>query len=261
MKRPLSFFTNPENDRLTLPPLTKEKKASCAESFTWNVNPLVESVVLSSENSNSSPRSLSLASIENTQAATSNVSEQQHVVSYAVYRPPSSSRNYDVGEAESSVPLWQSANSTTCNPQSELRSTKAPFMQVIDEMRCENMADDELIIAECYPKLMRRYDEEMLSVYRAAEEACTRIIANTHLPDMRKTTPRIRVNEAFFESIHKLQTEGVPSSAIPLCAPKEAIVKFKDWIGNNHIGHDEDDLEDKIALSTELGVPLSQVSC
>lgn len=120
------------------------------------------------------------------------------------------------------------------------RPQKAPFQQVLDEMRQEPMDSDSRIIIENYAKLMRCYEDDLASVYEAAEEACCRIIAGTELADLLPTLDESvdenksanMAKRAFYEAINDIQRNPLqkPNRGN---LPRDAVARFKAWFEAN----------------------------
>lgn len=117
---------------------------------------------------------------------------------------------------------------------------KAPHQQVIDEMKNEPMTPDRDFLIRNYPNLMNFYEDDLESVYEAAEEACCRIIAGTELPDFLQTLgdhstadhSSTATKRQFYEAINDIQRNPLqkPNRGN---LPREAVEKFKAWFEAN----------------------------
>jgi len=148
---------------------------------------------------------------------------------------------------------------------------KAPFMEVLDTLshsltsnthshsntsnvsNLSNLSntlstEDCRVLIDNYPHLMQCYEEDLKSIYTAAEEACCRIISNTLLPDLSDLAHisdvntnnnnnyhdhlPLQVKRSFFSAIKEMQASGVPSVQRG-ALPKNAVAKFKQWFDIN----------------------------
>lgn len=139
---------------------------------------------------------------------------------------------------------------------------KAPFMQALEEIQeMPSITEDQQVIIDSYPKLMRCYDEHLREVYRAAEESCCRILANTNFPNLGGIDSKSigsatsdDLTNAFFNAIDSLQDSSAGKRAQ---VPQTAAVKFKKWYDRYKRKPGEEAL---IGLCMETCVPIKLVS-
>ncbi len=131
---------------------------------------------------------------------------------------------------------------------------------MLDEiLEKESIPKDDQLILDNYPNLMRCYDAELRQVYRVAEESCCRILANSHLPNLRdimsgssRSTPD-KLTEAFFDAIDSLESD---SGQKVDNVSQAASVKLKNWFDRYKRKPTE---ETMIALCMETGVSVKVV--